>query len=370
MNANVRLAFIGAGNVNFGSGEGPWDHASRFEQIPGVECVGVADVDLQRAQRVIAARREGTSPRTWTSCRGFEDWRVMLETLRPDAAVVGLPPDQHGHTESPRDVEMTLARLGIPMLVEKPLGNSHPDVLSDIAGELQRRGSITSIGYMFRYSEAVARMRSIFREKSSGPCVFLARYNCAYSGIKKEAFWDVRQSGGPIVEQATHFLDLARYLCGEVELDTIQVTRISAVSPQGRLADIPTDDAGKALDADIPDADRIPRTTLAQWRFSNGAVGQLAHGVLLHQRHYEAELEVWADGVRCVLLDPYGSCRLSVRLPGNETAEVFDFNDDPYLTEDLAFIDAVRRKSAEGIRSPYLDALETYRLSWAVTDAM
>jgi predicted dehydrogenase len=30
----------------------------------------------------------------------------------------------------------------------------------------------------------------------------------------------VRLSGGPIVEQCTHFADLARFIAGEVKLDT------------------------------------------------------------------------------------------------------------------------------------------------------
>ena len=118
MDQRVRLAFIGAGNVNFGGGAGPWDHAARFEQIAGVACVGVADVDIQRARAVIAARRNGVSPRTWTTCQGFADWRQMAETLHPNAVVIGLPPDQHGHPECPKDVELTLARMGIAMLIE------------------------------------------------------------------------------------------------------------------------------------------------------------------------------------------------------------------------------------------------------------
>ncbi len=36
MKETVSLAYIGAGHVNFGGGEGPWDHASRFERIPHV----------------------------------------------------------------------------------------------------------------------------------------------------------------------------------------------------------------------------------------------------------------------------------------------------------------------------------------------
>ena len=39
------------------------------------------------------------------------------------------------------------------------------------------------------------------------------------------------------------------------------------------------------------------------------------------------------------------------------------------LTEDLAFVEAVRTGNPAGIRSPYADAFRTFELTWAITDA-
>ncbi len=47
------------------------------------------------------------------------------------------------------------------------------------------------------------------------------------------------------------------------------------------------------------------RATSAQWRFNSGAIGSLMHGVFLHEVKYEAELELWGDGYRIELLEPY-----------------------------------------------------------------
>ena len=33
----LRVGFVGAGKVNFGGSEGPWDHASRLERIGNIE---------------------------------------------------------------------------------------------------------------------------------------------------------------------------------------------------------------------------------------------------------------------------------------------------------------------------------------------
>jgi len=51
----MRIGFVGAGQVNFGGGEGPWDHASRLEKLfprYPLEIVGIADPDLERCKRV------------------------------------------------------------------------------------------------------------------------------------------------------------------------------------------------------------------------------------------------------------------------------------------------------------------------------
>jgi hypothetical protein len=46
--------------VNFGGGEGPWDHATRLEKLCSdfhIECVGIADIDLTRANKVRRRKR-------------------------------------------------------------------------------------------------------------------------------------------------------------------------------------------------------------------------------------------------------------------------------------------------------------------------
>ena len=52
----------------------------------------------------------------------------------------------------------------------------------------------------------------------------------------------------------------------------------------------------------------------AQWSFESGGVGSLVHGAVLQGRCYEACLEVWADGLRMLLDDPYSdNCSLRIR---------------------------------------------------------
>ena len=373
MPENLKIGFIGAGGVNFGGAEGPWDHASRLEKIGHLTVVGVADPDTERAEKALAAREAGSAAKMYAKAKVFSDYREMLEQARPDAVFIGVPPDAHARCEPPKDMEIACAEAGAHVFLEKPLAAWPPEEMAGVAEAMAtaaERGLILSVGYMFRYSRAVETMRQILGESPGGVRAVLARYDCAYSLIAKVEWWDVRLSGGPIVEQATHFCDLARYLAGDADLSTVSAVQIGPDEPAGTLSDMPAGRDGRPADAGVPMQFRTARATAAVWRFENGAVGSLTHGVLLHGQKYESELEVWADGLRMVLQDPYGLCRLHVRRPHAERTETIDFaGDDPYLSEDEAFIEAIRGGDASGIRSPYADAIKTYQLTWAIRRA-
>jgi hypothetical protein len=89
---------------------------------------------------------------------------------------------------------------------------------------------------------------------------------------------------------------------------------------------------------------------------------------------YHSEFEVWGDGIRLALVDPYANVKLFVRLAGSDEDKEIDFeNEDMYYTELAAFFDTVRGVETEngiegGIRSPYSDAVGSYALSWAIRE--
>ncbi len=370
---NLKIAFVGAGGVNFGGAEGPWDHATRLEAIPGLSVVGLADPDTARAESVLAGRRAGPGGAMYAAAGVYPDVGRMLAEASPDAVFIGVPPNAHGGWASPTDIELACAAAGVHMFIEKPLACVPPEELAPVAeglAEASATGLIVSVGYMFRYHKAVAEMERILAESSGPARAVIARYACAYSEIRKTEWWDVRCSGGPIVEQATHFVDLTRLLGGEAVAGSVQAVQISAASSAAELEDMPRLDNGRKVDEAVPGNWRSPRCTAAVWRLAGGGVASLTHGALLHRKKYESELEVWGDGLRMVLQDPYGACRLSVRSPHGEQTETMDFAaDDPYLTEDRVFIDAVRSGDASGIRSTYVDAMKTYELTWAIRRA-
>ena len=49
----VKVAFIGAGGINFGSPEGPWNHSARLQLLPDVTFSAIVDPNQKLAQQRI-----------------------------------------------------------------------------------------------------------------------------------------------------------------------------------------------------------------------------------------------------------------------------------------------------------------------------
>lgn len=337
----LRLGFVGAGAVNFG-GSGPWDHASRLEKIPLLEVVAIADVDTEKAKRALETRKRGARGDMYEHCQIYATSAEMLEKEQLDAVFIGIPPNCHGSLVRGLDIDLACVSAGIHTFIEKPVSVTPPEIFKGYAesmkAEQARTGAIVAVGYMFRYHEAVEKIRSYLAGRTV--MSYRASYNCAYSHSDHPFWWNKKSSGGPIIEQATHLFDLARYLCGEPNIGTIAALAVEASEPAGRLSRIPP----VVEDDKIGNEYRIDRATTAHWKFHKHGLGSLLHAVSLHGKEYEASVEIWCDGMRLALIEPYRpSCQLKVRTADADSEQIFTFeNTDPYFEEVKAFIEAIR----------------------------
>ena len=139
--------------------------------------------------------------------------------------LIGLPPIHHGSFSEGKDIELKLLRSGVNIFVEKPVSVTPPEVFKDYVAAVTKTAAqnnvVISIGYMLRYHPAVVRIREEIRKHGQPLVALSARYSCTYTNLEKPFWWNVTQSGGPIIEQATHFCDLVRYIGGEVDLKSV-----------------------------------------------------------------------------------------------------------------------------------------------------
>jgi len=278
---------------------------------------------------------------------------------------LGIPPNFRGSPEEGRRMEVDVINAGIHLFVAEPEHfSSYPQMIRNAQ---EKTKAILSVGYMFRYHAAVLKMRDIIKEHGGKVMACNMRYYTAYTEMDHVYWWNKTLSGGPIVEQATHFCDLARFLVGDVDLETLQVQCLKDTDAGG---------AGKlsrvcaGCEDNITPENRVPRVTMATWHFKDGGLGNLTHLVGLHGKQYETHLEVVLDGVRVALVEPYTSnCHLKVRdgRTGSDGDVVYNFgDDDPYEREISTFLEAARAGDDKNIASTYEDAAKTYDLTWAI----
>ncbi|WP_433120939.1 Gfo/Idh/MocA family protein [Micromonospora sp. CA-246542] len=308
---SCRVGLVGAGGV-------AQRHARVLSGFDDVEIVGVTDV-VPEAAAELAARH---------ASRTFTDVAELL-AAGPDAVYVCVPPFAHGPAEE------AVIDAGVPMFVEKPVAVDL-GTAERIADLVARRGLRTAVGHHWRYLSVLDTARELLADR---PVRMVS--GTWLDKVPPVAWWSRRdRSGGPVVEQAAHVLDLIRVLAGEV----------TEVTAYGNGTPPPVDGA---------DIDSVTTATL---RFASGAVGTLSAACVLGWKH-RAGLEILADGLALSL----GEDGLLIRDADGERHVPAD-PEAARVAVDRAFVDAVRGVG-DDVRVPYAEALKTQRLALAVADS-
>ena len=114
--SQFNLVFIGAGNINFGSDEGPWDHSFRLEHKlgPRLKVVALIDPAEKVAQAVLDRKRNSfvvSAYKDTRICPNLDDFvSTMKDHERPHAFIIGSPAAFRGSTAQGRDVELQILK--------------------------------------------------------------------------------------------------------------------------------------------------------------------------------------------------------------------------------------------------------------------
>jgi predicted dehydrogenase len=303
------VGLVGAGGVGA-------RHARTLAGFDDVDLVGICDP--------VAASAEALAGEVG-AC-DVHDLGGLL-TLGLDAVWLCVPPFAHG------ELELSVARAGLPFFVEKPLA-ADLGVAEHVAAAVAAAGLPTATGYHWRHLDTVARARSALA--STTVRLVDARW---WSTTPPPAWWSRRgRSGGQVIEQATHLLDLVRLMAGEV----VEVVGASAPSStEGR---------------DVADA------AAAVLRLDSGAVGTVSVSCVLPVLT-AAGLDVIADGVAVELTET----ALRVRTRDGEVHAEPAVN--ARTAVDRAFVDLLSGGSASPGIVDVAEALRTHRLAWAVSES-
>jgi predicted dehydrogenase len=306
----VRVGFIGAGGIANA-------HLQVLRHMEGVRIAAFCDVDRERAESHAAAYNG----------RAYTDVHAMLDAEKLEAVYICVPP--HAHVGQ----EEALIERGIPFFVEKPIANTLEKAES-IAAAVEKAGLLTSVGYHWRYMT----YSQLARERLAGKTIGMALGY--WMGGMPGVYWWRRQdlSGGQMVEQTTHIIDLARDLCGEI----VEVYAAMSTRASGDIENCTVTDVGTMT-----------------VKFASGAVGAISNTCLLKGFGYIVGLRV----VTPEMVVEVDGGQFRALQAGRE--EIIKGGNNPYAEEDRIFIQAVQTGDSSGIRSPYRDAVRTLAVSLA-----
>ena len=332
----VKVGFIGAG------GNANW-HMDILKDVPEAEIVAVADIAFDKAETT--AQKHGATP--------YASHKVMLEKAPLDCCYISIPPHQHG------EPEIDVIQKGLPFFIEKPLALTEA-LMDDILERVEKHHIGTCVGYQIRYLDTLDRAKDMLEDTFIN--AVQAYYVCGAIGG-----WYTRMalSGGQITEQATHLLDLMRFVLGDVEwvaaskrqgatvtADTLDATALGAGSESSEAAGL------QLHDYNIWDA----TTLLLQFQSGVPAVFMCSCQV---PYQFEVLLDVFATDFRLKI--DFDKMTVIRKVDGETKTEVIQADTSPKI--DAAFINAVNTGDFSAVRSDYADAVKSLRVSLAATKA-
>ena len=194
---------VGTGMIGVG-GRGSFLLGGVLAQ-PGAKVLALCDIKPDRLDKAATAAARD-NPAT------YADWRKILDRKDVEAVYIATPPDLHS--------EMAVAALeaGKHVYCEKPIGIT-PAQVRAVVEAAKKSNKVFVPGQQLRsikeYMEAVRKIR----EGAIGDVIMVkaqrhATADLAHDGSSGDWYFDVNRSGGYLIEQSVHNLDLCNWAIG------------------------------------------------------------------------------------------------------------------------------------------------------------
>jgi predicted dehydrogenase len=190
----LRTAILGCGGFAH-------KHARNLAHLPEqFHLVAFSDRNKDRAQTYADAYTEGKAAI-------YTDHRSLFHEMDLDLVIICLPP--YGHTD---EVHLAAAQ-GIHFHIEKPIALTAGHAWSMVAAA-EAAGVKSQVGFMFRFGAGITKLRQLVETGEAGQVGLMS---CRYFCNALHADWWRRRdrSGGQLVEQVIHMVDLMRFLMGD-----------------------------------------------------------------------------------------------------------------------------------------------------------
>ena len=303
-------------------------HAENLAALDEIDLVGFCDTVQDNADAFNEQFTGGEG-------RVYLHHERMFEELDLDLVCICLPPFAHSN-----EVELA-CNHGVHFLIEKPIALSL-ELGRAMVEHVGRSGVKSQVGFMMRHGEAVQRLAAYVRDANArGRGFMLGTYFC--NSLHRPWWRDRGRSGGQLVEQVIHVLDLARLLFGEP---------ISVYSAQDNLfhrdlADYTIEDASGTVI-------RFGSGSLAVIAASNGAI----------PNRWDSEIRVCLPGLTVDLHDANHGVFHDTGEKHTATTTVSS-EKDVFLAETMDLLAAIR--ADRPTMAPIEEGYRSLRLALATT---
>lgn len=173
----MRVGVIGVGVMGK-------NHVRVYSELPGVELVGIADVNSELASAVA---------KTYHT-KAFTDYKQLLKQ-HLDAVTIAVPTSLH------KKVSLDVVQAGVNMLVEKPIADTVENA-DAIINAARQNGVKLMVGHIERFNPIVPVLKESIKDSQ-----------VISLGITRVGPFPPRvKDVGIVIDLATHDIDLIRYL--------------------------------------------------------------------------------------------------------------------------------------------------------------
>ena len=199
MDRMINIGIIGCGGIANGK------HMPSLHRLPNVRMVAFCDLVREKAEK--AAREYGTP-----DAKVYTDYKELLKDESIEVVHVLTPNREHA------DITVDALYAGKHVMCEKPMAKCAADAqrMYDAAAAT---GKKLTIGYQHRHKSAAQFAKEYVESGALGEIYYANCYAIRRRGTPN---WGVflneeEQGGGPIIDIATHSLDLTLYLMNNYE---------------------------------------------------------------------------------------------------------------------------------------------------------
>lgn len=241
----LRVGIIGCGAIAFGK------HMPNLKKTEKVDQVAFFDVDAARAEQ--AKAEFGT-----TDAKIYPDYRALLDDPNVDAVHILTPNASHA------PISIDALDAGKHVMVEKPMASKAVDARKMVEAA-ERNGKRLSVGYQSRSTLEAQYLKQMITDGELGDIYFARAIACRRRGVPTWGVFTNKelQGGGPLIDIATHTLDLVLWLMDNYEPVSVMGTAYD------QLKD--TKNAANTWGPWDPEKYEVETSAFGFIRFKNGA---------------------------------------------------------------------------------------------------